>query len=373
MKNYYIHQVIQALLKLRSICTKLAATGSYSPVLRALSGADLLPSEFKWTMQQLFGQHFSPRELGAVCRCFQAADGARISSKGLEDHMKKLQRTEWERMRKDAIAEQKKRSIAPPSEAPRATGDDIRFDSTDEESLVQKLKDAVRGYVANPAAFSDGLRVLKAGAFSPAAFKDAFHRVFSVALSRRECGVLLGVYDDRGAGIINGQKFLNSFFKVSRKISSLQDLSDSEIMGLLRTEDASRPLIESFNQSNRRRRSPSPESNVDTVKTFDSIGAMKPSNRVVLPLLLAETEARSPAAKPVYSADVSNLALNPLLVSKLSRQRMRTKPSEPSTQPSSQKKSEERRAASAGEGNRKEFVFPALLSSAPIFSLSADG
>lgn len=362
-----------------SICTKLAATGSYSPELRTLSGADLLPSEFKWIMMQHFGQHFSPKELGAICSFLKAADGVRISSKGLEDHMKKLQRMEWERMRRDAIAVQKKRSAVLSHEPLRATND-VEYDSSDERSFVEKLRDVIKRYNANPAAYSDELRVFKEGTFSPTAFKDAFLRVFSVALSRSECGFLLGLYDDRGAGLVNGQTFLNSFFKVSRNLSSLRDLSNHEIVGLLRLQDTSRPLIEGFNESHHWRRSPSPESNVETVKTFDSIGTMKPSNRVILPMLLAETDIHSPPlvkplVKSAYSSDRDSSASKPLLVSSLHSRRARTKVLESSTKLSSlppQKRSDDRRTASSGEVKRKEFVFPALLSSAPIFSLSAE-
>ena len=323
-------------------------------------------------MHQLFGQHFSSKEVGAICRHFPAADGVRISSKGLADDLKKQQRTEWERIRKESIAEQRKRFSSVPGEPSKSSLDDFKFDASDEISLVQKLREVAKKYSSNPAAYSDGLRIFKAQALSPAAFRDAFHRVFSVPLTRSECGVLLGLFNDRGAGVINAQKFLNSFFKVNRNLSSHRDFSDDEIMGFLRLEDASKPLIESFNESRRRYRSPSPEVNVETVRAFDSTGTMKPSNRVILPLLLAESELRSPPIQVGHS-DLNRLALKPMLAVTIRQQGTSAKLSDASPKhPSlrSQKPSDERRASVAGEINRKVFVFPALLSSAPIFTLS---
>lgn len=47
-------------------------------------------------------------------------------------------------------------------------------------------------------------------------FRDIFFKVFQMRLTFPEVGVLLGILDAGGTGIMDGAKFLNWFFKISR-------------------------------------------------------------------------------------------------------------------------------------------------------------
>lgn len=51
----------------------------------------------------------------------------------------------------------------------------------------------------------------------PDSFRDIFHKVFQIRLTYPEVGVLLSILDVGGNGALDGAKFLNWLFKISRK------------------------------------------------------------------------------------------------------------------------------------------------------------
>lgn len=51
----------------------------------------------------------------------------------------------------------------------------------------------------------------------PDSFRDIFNKVFQIRLTYPEVGVLLSILDVGGNGALDGAKFVNWFFKISRK------------------------------------------------------------------------------------------------------------------------------------------------------------
>ena len=361
----------QALQKIRKCCSKWATTSTSPSELLAFSGADLLPTEFRTIARRFLNLSFTSKELGALCRYFLADDGIRISSKAFLDHFKKILRLEWEQNRQRKVVAQRKLvatlrthelAIADNRLASSYTGE-LKHDENDVGSFLEKMKAAAQKYANNRSGCGGDLQIFKAGNLTPSSFKDAFHRAFLITLSWRECGVLLDIYDGNGSGNISGLKFLHTFLKLSRYISSRQDQSDDEMMGILRSEDIRKPLVSAYNDGPHRRRSTSPESRNGIIKTFRAISPTQPMSQVMLPLLIAETKHRSTPKKSRRSMEVGNVFLKAVHTTQILLRPKECRDAEHSRQ--FPKDKDERDKDS--ENKPREFVFPALLSSAPLF------
>jgi Ca2+-binding EF-hand superfamily protein len=113
----------------------------------------------------------------------------------------------------------------------------LLFHASDELSCLEKLKAAVREYTIDSAPFIPLLQGFKGPALAPEKFRDLFYRIFNVRFTYPEIGVLLSILDNTGLRIIDGTKFLNWFYKISRKMEAFM-LGES-------TEDITLEMIKS--------------------------------------------------------------------------------------------------------------------------------
>ena len=357
--------------KIRKCCSKWAATSTSPSELLAFSGADFLPTEFKTIARRFLNLSFTSKELGALCRYFLADDGIRISSKAFLNHFKKILRLEWEQNRQQKVVAQRKLGATPRTHELAIAANrlssagtvELKHDENDVDGFLEKMKVAAQKYANNRSGYSGDLQIFKVGNLTPSSFIDAFHRVFLITLSRRECGVLLDIFDGHGSGTISGLKFLHTFLKLSRYISSHQDQSDGEMMSILRSEDIRKPLVSAYNDGPHRRSSPSPESSNGIVKTFDALSPTRPMSQVMLPLLIADTKHRSTPKKSRRSMEVGDVFLKAAQTTQILLHPKESREAEHSRR--FPKAKDERHTDS--ENKPKEFVFPALLSSAPLF------
>jgi hypothetical protein len=95
------------------------------------------------------------------------------------------------------------------------------------------------------------LQAFKGPALPPVAFREVFYRVFLVRLTFPEIGALMSVLDEGGTGTIDGNQFMNSFFRLGRlQEKALLGESTSTLTSLDCLKSASEPhSAETFQSS----------------------------------------------------------------------------------------------------------------------------
>jgi hypothetical protein len=314
--------------------------------------------------------------IGALFRYFQGIDETSLSNKAFVTFFGKLHRAEWERCRKERLEHDRERQSRWISEKKGQLDRNERdrerlivFNTTDEASFLRKLAEAASKYRSNTSGYANGLRSFRDSDLSPESFRDAFNLAFSISLTLRECGVLLGALNVSGS--VNGKRFLSAFHKLCREMATRSDLSDVEIMGLLRSEDLTKPLSVSYNDSAKHR----------TVhreyKTFDALDTM---NRANIQSRSRERSAPSRNSTPERPDPDNLIKLSPLpteasssiflmKANKLRNKKLHQK--KPSSLESPLHKEQNASLPTKVRPKKTSVVFPALLSSAPLFSLSS--
>lgn len=94
----------------------------------------------------------------------------------------------------------------------------LAFEDSDVESLMKKLNEAAQKFCIDSGAYLEYFQPLKGPSKSPAALRDIFHRAFLIRLTLPEVGVLIHYINPEleREHLINGNKFLTSFMKLSR-------------------------------------------------------------------------------------------------------------------------------------------------------------
>jgi Ca2+-binding EF-hand superfamily protein len=115
----------------------------------------------------------------------------------------------------------------------------LLFQASDELSCLEKLKTAVREYTIDSAPFIPLLQGFKGPALAPEKFRDLFYRIFNVRYTYPEIGVLLSILDNTGLRIIDGTKFLNWFYKISRKMEAfmLGESNEDITLDMIKSDD----------------------------------------------------------------------------------------------------------------------------------------
>jgi hypothetical protein len=319
------------------------------------------PSEFKELASRCLGMSLRPKELGALCRYFQAADGVRVSSTGFVTHFNRVHRGEWERNRKEVLLTNKQKAKLEVSLQQRSD-DAVKakvpgFGPRDEESFSRKLIEAVGKYTRNPASYVGCMNPFRGTNFGLEAFKEVFSRTFLVSFSSKECAVLLSAFDAIGSGTIDGSRFLNSFYRLAR--DSDVTPSTADVLGSLRLHNISKPLTAQFNKSPNAGAT-KPDSPGQQIKIFDSLSSLNPVSvdRKELPKKTKQAEhTTAKSSDPLHSID-NAVFLMP-----------RKMPAKPSARAASRTVPPAAQAATQLPKPSREFVFPALLSSAPVFIL----
>ena len=351
--------------KIRQCC--ISSSSGIAEQLRGFQGPNFRPSEFKELLRQTLGIHLKPKEAGALIRYFPAEDGLSLCNADFVAYVLKTYRLETERQKRERrLKQSEKESTLRAQERNRSKEVvvELPFDSTDESSCLRKLTAAVLKFSTTSALYTEGLREIKDNSFRPKAFRERFYRIFQTSLTSKESRVLLSALDSSGSESIDGKSFLTAFYKLQRELAVRADMSDNEIMSILRAEDCSRPLVSSFNSPIKplTMTQPSIFKRVDRLKF---IADRRPDSTPSPQLTKQERLLRMTKLEPLAASDASTAIF--LLKDRraLKKQNERDEPAM-SRGPTVPNKKTVNNPVST---RRREFVFPALLTSAPIFSL----
>ena len=81
-----------------------------------------------------------------------------------------------------------------------------------------QIRESAQDYMCDGVKYTSDLQSVfkNTPALPVATFRDAFFRIFQIKFSFPELGVLLGIIDPQGQGIIPGPEFLRWFYRLAR-------------------------------------------------------------------------------------------------------------------------------------------------------------
>lgn len=352
-------------------CAQFRSSSSID--LKSFTGADMRHAEFKDLCSRVLGMSLKPKELGALAKYFQADSKGRISNAAFTVYLSKVHRAEWEKFRQEKLLRNKEKASAANDSHRRRVESwnkeearSMAFSADDESSFASKVVEALRKYCKSAATYAEGVASMRATTTSARGFRDLFSRVFQVSFSTKECGVLLGAVDMNGTGLVDGGRFITAFLRLSRM--NVSELSCAEVMSALRLEDLTRPLVAAFNtiETSNARRSDFKD-DATLVKTIDPLTSLTQSGSA------SRGQKREPNSTPKRPKMLDPIAADSAVFlmsqSALKEKRWKGKKTSSVELPVPvRRKSVEQ--ATAPPNSRREFVFPALLSSAPVFAFS---
>jgi hypothetical protein len=113
----------------------------------------------------------------------------------------------------------------------------------DENSMFLKLKEACKEYAIDSAPYIDRIQSFKGPALPPDKFRELFYQIFNVRFTFPEIGVLLSILDTTNLRVVDGSKFLNWFYKISRKLESfmLGETTEDVTYEMIKRDDMLNP------------------------------------------------------------------------------------------------------------------------------------
>jgi hypothetical protein len=113
----------------------------------------------------------------------------------------------------------------------------------DENSMFLKLKEACKEYAIDSAPYIDRIQSFKGPALPPDKFRELFYQIFNVRFTFPEIGVLLSILDTTNLRVVDGSKFLNWFYKISRKLESfmLGETAEDVTYEMIKRDDMLNP------------------------------------------------------------------------------------------------------------------------------------
>ena len=128
------------------------------------------------------------------------------------------------------------------------------------------------------------LQAFKGPALKPKAFRELYRRIFDIRFSYPEVGVLMSIFDEHGVGSIDGPKFLNSFYRLSRyEEGVMMGTSDPPTLAFLSAQGASDMATTDLINSKKNNNS----------KGFGSATMIKANKRAIKKIAAATTGSNS--------------------------------------------------------------------------------
>ena len=212
-----------AFQKLKDICAHFELGSSKSPSLEGFMGTDMTPGEFKDMIGRTFHVQLTPQELGTLVTYFDSQGNQMVDTQDFLAYFYKTVRDEHDKVRSNNIATEralakKKQDIVINIEKAQEQEemDKLKYTIDDENSFLSKLRKAAQEYAVDSSSFVEPLKAFKGPALNGKAFRETFYRVFLIRFSFAEVGVVMNMLDFNGTGVIDGPRFLNWFYKLSR-------------------------------------------------------------------------------------------------------------------------------------------------------------
>lgn len=276
--------------KIRQLAVHYDKTHPSAPNLKGFQGADMKANEFKDMLMRTFHTSLNNKELAALFSYFPGiqagplptvaspngndgvdvandfAEGLnrvalkasfsstspdvskqpRISCRDFLTYFFKINREEimkrnskriqkernlklQEKLKNDELEEKKRQDLI----------QKLIFTPNDEITCLEKLKIAGKEYAIDSAPFISRLQGFKGPALPPDKFRELFYQIFNVRFTMAEMGVLLSILDHSGLRVLDGNKFLNWFYKITRKIESylLGESMEDVTLEMIKSDD----------------------------------------------------------------------------------------------------------------------------------------
>jgi hypothetical protein len=255
--NFSKEEFNVAMEKIRKIASNYDRGHPSSPSLSGFMGPAMTPKEFKDMIQRTFNVSLTPQELGAVVKYFDNDGDGTIDPSEFLSHFYKIQRVAQSHKRTTQIKAIRQVELkhfeeeeSHKKKKEREERERLIFTKDDERSFLDKIRKAAQDYATDSSSFVDPLQGYKGPSLGSKAFKELFQRIFMVKLTYSEVGVIMSILDTNNSGVIDGPKFLNWFYKLSRKEESiLLGESFKEItFDSLKTGEE-KPLLQPFNNN----------------------------------------------------------------------------------------------------------------------------
>ena len=212
--------------KLRQLAANYQRGHPSAPSLDGFtSGGMLKPDEFRFLILRTFNETLSNMELSALVRFYDSEGQDMVDSNAFLTHFLKMQRLEQDKKRKEELRilrnREKQAQVEEDERVRREQQQEIemiKYNNKDEASFIEKLRNIAQEYTVDSAVYNETLSAaFKGPSLNAKAFRQIILRVFNVKFTFPEIGVLLSVLDKGGSGTIDGQYFLNWFYKFCRK------------------------------------------------------------------------------------------------------------------------------------------------------------
>ncbi|KAJ1442366.1 hypothetical protein B484DRAFT_66814 [Ochromonadaceae sp. CCMP2298] len=222
--------------RIRVLASNYDRSHPSAPSLRGFTGTNMSPMEFKDMLMRTFNMPLTDRQLGAVVSVFgvekddtvsvrdkHKTEGVRVNNAEFLKYFNKIQREEQSKRNRERI--QRERDLLAREKdhheqlVAKKKQEELHLlinSPVDEETLLEKIRQAAADYAVDSAMYNEVIQGFKGPAFQPDKFREIFAQIFSIKLTFPELGVLLGILDLGGIGSIDGGKFLNWFYKLSR-------------------------------------------------------------------------------------------------------------------------------------------------------------
>ncbi len=212
-----------AFQKLKDICAHFELGSSKSPSLEGFMGTDMTPGEFKDMIGRTFHVQLTPQELGTLVTYFDSQGNQMVDTQDFLAYFYKTVRDEHDKVRSNNIAaeralvKKKQEAVINIEKAQEQEElDKLKYTTEDENSFLLKLRKAAQEYAVDSSSFVEPLKAFKGPALNGKAFRETFYRVFLIRFSFAEIGVIMNMLDFNGTGVIDGPRFLNWFYKLTR-------------------------------------------------------------------------------------------------------------------------------------------------------------
>jgi len=224
--------------KIRVLASNYDRTHAAAPSLKGFVGPNMKPVEFKDMLMRTFKVQVNEKQLGALVSIFgvekdpaqvsvrdkHSTEGVRIDNMEFLKYFNKIQREEQAKRHRERIARERNLVIQEKEHqlqlAQQKRHEELQmliFSPDDELTLLDKLRQAAQNYAVDSAVYGDTIQGFKGPALPPDKFRELFSQVFAIKLTFPEVGVLLSILDLGGIGTLDGAKFLNWFYKLSRQ------------------------------------------------------------------------------------------------------------------------------------------------------------
>jgi hypothetical protein len=212
--------------KITKVASNYELGSTAAPSLEGFLGCDLSPKEFKDMLHRTFQISLNSFELGALVTYFDTDESKSVNTQEFISHFYKIVRESQEEKRKKKINaetklidKQKKYEEDKKIKHMKDENELLQFDVSTQKSFVDKIRSAAQEYAVDSSPFITALQGCKGPSMTPIAFRDLFHRTFTIKLTLAEVGVLLSCLsnvDPNSVQLLDGPAFLNWFYKLTR-------------------------------------------------------------------------------------------------------------------------------------------------------------